>query len=156
MSFRLCVRRRAFGLSTTFVVTAVALALPGAPPAAASTGRARPVEAGPARPAETDRAWPAETDRAWPAETERARPGQTSDSGQVTFEVLPAVPTATPTGSPGPTPEPSGGALPKTDSNGGPGWLAALGGLLVVVGALLIVALVLANRRLAGRAGGDG
>jgi hypothetical protein len=76
-----------------------------------------------------------------------AAPGPSARTN-VTFEVVPAQPTGSPTSGPSPTggptsgptpgPSPTGGNLPVTGSGPLPGWLLALGAVLVLGGGLLV------------------
>ena len=75
-------------------------------------------------------------------------PEQTMDGGRVSFRVVPATPTAGPTGPPitrPPAPGPTGG-LPVTGPDGGAGWLAVVGGGLIAAGLLMISALIVLRR----------
>jgi hypothetical protein len=79
----------------------------------------------------------------------RVAPSPESGSGRVIFEVVPATPTGGPTtptaGPTGPVPSPSG--LPVTGMGNDLNKLLTIGGALIAGGALLIIGLILANRR---------
>lgn len=75
-------------------------------------------------------------------------PGGSALPNGVTFEVLPVQPTGSPTSAPTPSPSKSGGNLPVTgDGSAPPGWLFAVGALLLLLGALVVTVSSRVRRR---------